>query len=117
MRMFCPWRVELGAESYDQQRREGLNSVDGPTEHLAASRINPMHILEDHQNRLLGCQSNKLRGQGFHCSLPTLLRREIKRGIASVVWQRQQLGQERDILNRGQRLREQRIKLVEFRLG
>ena len=55
MRLSHPRRVELGAESYDEQRRESFDSVHGPAKHLETRRIDPVHIFEDHQYRLLDC--------------------------------------------------------------
>ena len=49
-------------------------------------------------------------------SLPALMRRQLERGIASIVGQRHHLGKERRILGRGRGLREHRIELVEPRL-
>jgi hypothetical protein len=48
--------------------------------------------------------------------LPTLLRSQLERGIASIVGQRQHLGEERSVLNRGRSLRQHCIELVEPRL-
>jgi hypothetical protein len=58
-----------------------------------------MYILEYHQHRLLACQRRKSCSQGFQYSLPPLLRRQLERGIASIVWQRQHLSKERGIPN------------------
>ena len=52
MRLSDPRRVELGAESYDEQRRKAFNSVHRPTEHFQTRRIDPMRIFEDHQHRI-----------------------------------------------------------------
>ena len=116
MRLSHPRRVELGAESYDEQRRKSFNPVHRPAERFEARRIDPMRILEDHQHRLLACQSRKLRRQRLQRSLPALLRGQFERGIASIIRQRQHLGKERGILRRGRGLRQQRIELVELRL-
>ena len=56
MRPSSPRRVELGAESYDEQRRKGFNSVHVLTEHFQACGVGPMRILEDHQHRILARQ-------------------------------------------------------------
>ena len=45
-----------------------------------------------HQHRFLACQSRNLCCQGFKRSLAALLRGQIERGIASIVWERQHLG-------------------------
>ena len=48
MRLSHPWRVELRAESYDEQCRESFDSIHGQAEYLETRRIDPVHILEDH---------------------------------------------------------------------
>ena len=53
MRLASPRRVELGPESYDQQHRKSLDPVHSPIDRLKARRVDPMHILEDHQHRIL----------------------------------------------------------------
>ena len=58
-----------------------------------------MRILEDHQNRMLGCQFGCLCGQRFQRSLSALLRGKLEQGIAAIVRERQHLGKERGILN------------------
>ena len=98
MRPSNPRRVELGAESYDEQHRKGFNSVHRPTERFQARGVDPMRILEDHQHRLLSSQSRELCRQGFQRSLSALLRGQVERGIASIVRQRQHLGKERRVL-------------------
>ena len=116
MRLSHPRRVELGTERDDQQYRKGFNPVHDPTEHFQARRIDPMRILEDHQHRLQAGQFRELRRQRFQRSLPALLRGQVERGIPSIVWERQHLGEECGILRRGRGLCENRIKLVELRL-
>ena len=116
MRLSHPRRVELGAESYDEQHRKGFNSVHRPTEHFQARGVDPMRIFDDHQHRLLSSQSRELCRQRFQRSLPALLRVQIERRIASIIRQRQHLGKERSVLRRGRGLREHRIELVELRL-
>ena len=44
-----------------------------------------MRILEDHKHRTETCECLDLRGKGFQRSLAALLRRQLKRGIASIV--------------------------------
>ncbi len=98
MRLSHPRRVELGAERHDEQRRKRFNPVHGPAEHLQARRVDPVHILEDHQHRLPACQPRELRHQRFQRSLPALFRGQLERGIASIIRQRQHLGEECGIL-------------------
>ena len=47
-----------------------------------------------------------VRNERLQCSLPALLRGQIERGIASIVRERQHLGKERRVLDRGRGLRE-----------
>ena len=46
MRSASPRRVELGAESYDEQHWKSFNLVHHPPEHFQACRIDPMRIFE-----------------------------------------------------------------------
>ena len=55
----------------------------------------------------------ELQHQRFQRSLPTLLRGQIERGIASVIREGKHLGKERRVLHRGRGLREHHVKLVE----
>ena len=98
VRPSSPRRVELGAESYNEQHRKGFNSVNRPTERFQARGVGPMRILEDHQHRISACQPRKLCGQGFQRSLPALFRGQLERGITSIVRQRQHLGEQCRVL-------------------
>ena len=75
-----------------------------------------MGVLEDHQHRRLPRDHLDLADQRLHRFLPALLRNEVRRGIAAVVGQGQQLGQKRGVLARGSGGREERVELVELRL-
>ena len=75
-----------------------------------------MRVLEDHQHRALARQRFHLRNERLQRSLPTLGRGQIERGIASIIRQRQHLGKQRHVLDRGRSPRQQRIELVELRL-
>jgi len=75
-----------------------------------------MRILEDHQHRFGARQRFDLRNERFQRSLPALFRGQVERRIASINRQRQHLGKERRVLDRGRGRREQRIELVELRL-
>ena len=60
MRLSHPWRIEFGAESYDEQCRESFDSIHSQAKYLETRRIDPLHILEDHQHRL--CLANLASG-------------------------------------------------------
>ena len=98
MGLFNPWRVELAAESDGEQHWKSLNSINSPIKRLKTRRIDPMHILENHQHRLLACQRRELWRQSFQRLCLTLLRGQFERRIASVVRQRQHLRKQRRIL-------------------
>ena len=57
-----------------------------------------------------------MRHQRVQRFLPTLLRQQSERWIASIVRERQHLGKERRVLDRGRGLREQGFELVELRV-
>src|SRR6476660_1095989 len=98
VRLSNPWRAELRAESYNEQRRESFDAIHRPVERLQTRRIDPMYILEDHQHRAMDCQPGKLCRQGFQRSLSALLWSKVEYWIASIVRQREHLGKERGVL-------------------
>jgi hypothetical protein len=114
MRPSHPRRVELGAERYDKQNGKRSNPVDHPTEYFQARGVDPMRILQDHQYRLPACQSRELRGQRFQRSLPALFWGQCERRIASVIRERQHLGEKCGIVRRGRGPCENRVELVEL---
>ena len=111
-----PGRLEFRPERHDQQHAKARDPVHHPAERFQAGGVGPMRILEDHQHRILARQRLHLRNQRLQRSLPALRRGQIERGIASVVRQRQHLGEKRGVLDRGRGLREHRVELVELRL-
>ena len=99
MRLPHPRRVELGAESHDEQCRESLDKIHGQAKHLEARRIDPVHILENHQQWLLARQSRKSCRQGLQRSLPALQRGKIERRKTSVVRKREEFAEKCGILD------------------
>ena len=65
-----------------------------------------MHILKDHQHWILTRQRLHLRGERFKRSLPALLRTQLQRWIAPIIWEGQHFGKERGILSGGRGLRQ-----------
>jgi hypothetical protein len=116
VRLSDPGRVEFRSECHDQQRAKAPNAVHRPAERFEARRVNPLRILEDHQNWTGARQSLDLRNERLLRSLPALLRGQLDLRVASIVRQRQHVRKEGDILSRGRGERQQRVKLVEFRL-
>ena len=75
-----------------------------------------MGVLENHQRRRLTRDGFDLGDQRLERSLPPLWRSEVQRRIPAVVWQRQHLGQKRDVFARSRRCREPRVEPVELGL-
>jgi hypothetical protein len=46
-----PGWIEFRPERHDQQHARGPSLVHSPTERFQARRVDPLHILEDHQHR------------------------------------------------------------------
>ena len=84
-----PRRFELGSVRDNQQNPKSSQPVYRPTKRLKACRVDPMHILENHQHRIRSRQCLHLRSKCFYGSLSSLLRSQIERWIASIVRQRQ----------------------------
>ena len=75
-----PGRRQLGAEGRDEQHRQALEPVDGEVEQLARGRVDPVQVLEDHQDRLVPGQALELVDQDLEGPLLALLRRQIRAG-------------------------------------
>ena len=83
--------LELRAEGYDQQDWQFRYAIERQIEQLARGRVDPMHVLENHQNRPGARQRVELVQQRFEQHLTLTLRAQIE--FAGRVRQRQQLGQ------------------------
>jgi len=70
LRLTGPGRLELGAERHDQQHRQIRSPLDYKVEQLARGRVDPMHVLENHHQRLLARQT--LREKLFGAMLSQL---------------------------------------------
>ena len=113
LRLADPGRLELGPVGRDQQHRQARDLLDRKVEHLARGRIDPMHILEDHQYRLPPRQRLELAQQCRQCPLLLALRAEVERREALAAGKRQRLGDQREVV-RLRPVAEQRLKLVEL---
>jgi hypothetical protein len=115
--MAGPGRLELGPECDDEQNGQMLGSLNRNIEEFPRGRIDPLDILEDHQHRLFVRQPINLPQDSLNCSLPSLLRGEIKRGQTMSGRDRQQPRQQGHILTgRGRRAKE-RLQLVDLHVG
>ena len=77
MRKARPGRLQLGAKGHDQQRRQTLESVDDEVEQLPRRRVDPVQVLEHHENRLALGQALELVDQDLEGPRLPLLRRQI----------------------------------------
>ena len=111
-----PGRAEFRPESDKQQEPVALGPVHRPGEQFEAGRIGPMRIFENHQHGIDPHQHLEVRTKRFQRFLTTELRLNFNRRVASIVGQRQHFGKQRRILGRRRALRQQRVKLVHFRL-
>ena len=83
----------------DQQHAHGANPVHGSTERFQSRGIDPMSILENHQDRTRPRQCFHLGRESFQRFLPSLLPCQFDCGIASIIPQRQHLSKERRVLD------------------
>jgi hypothetical protein len=100
MRPPDPRRLEFRPERHDQQHAKARDPVHEPAERFQARGVGPMRVLEDHQHRTLACQRFDLAIERFQRFCRRCCGAEFERGIASVVRQRQHLGEERGVLAR-----------------
>ena len=111
-----PGRLELRAEGDQQQDPQPSRALDREVEQLARARVDPVHVLEDHQHRVAVRQPLDLAQQRLEGPLPLELRGERRRGVAVAGRERQQLGQQRHVLRGRRGRRQQRLQLPEPRL-
>jgi hypothetical protein len=60
MRLASPGLLKFRPEGDDQQDRQPARAVERQFEQFARGRVDPMRILEDHQNRLAPRESFEL---------------------------------------------------------
>ena len=114
MRVFGPGRLELWAEGDEQQDREADDSVDGEMQKLQGTRVDPVRVLEHHQQRRLPGEAFELPKDGRERAFP-LRRRAEWHGREAVGGQRQQLRQQPPVFRRC--TVEKRLQLLGLRLG
>jgi hypothetical protein len=56
MRASDPGRLEVRSVRHEQQHAKRPNPVHHPTEQFQARGVSPMHILKDHEHRILPCE-------------------------------------------------------------
>src|ERR1700730_14103481 len=92
-----PRRLELGTEGGDQKDRQMLDLRHNEVEELPRSRIDPVQILEDHQDRLRSRQPFELPKQRCQAALLFALRAQLEWRETIAAGQRQQLHEQRDV--------------------
>jgi hypothetical protein len=117
VRQAGPGRLELGAEGDQEQRGQALHPLDHQVQQLARGRVDPVDVLVDHQHRPLPGQELELPEQRLGCPLLPPPWREIEGWVPAGGRDRQQIGQERHIVDGRRGRREQRLQLLEPRLG
>jgi hypothetical protein len=78
VRLATPTLLELRAEGDHDQHGQPCHSIERKVEQFARVRINPMRILEDHQNRSALRQGFELIQQRFEHHLSLSLRAETE---------------------------------------
>jgi len=90
-------------------------SHDGATKRFEARRVDPMHILKNHQHRIRPRQRLQLCSERFQRFLSPLRRGHFDRGIAAIVRQRQHFGNQCRVMAWRKTLRQQGIEFVQLR--
>src|SRR5262249_40225428 len=91
VRLAAPWRLELRPERGNEQNRKVANTIDRQIQQLARGRVDPMHILKDHQDRSFARDRGKL---AEFLSLALWAQVELDGGIGK----RQSLGNQRQLV-------------------
>src|SRR5215468_3930338 len=101
MRLTGPGRLELGAESRDQQSRQSLDLFHSKIEQFARAWISPMQILEDHQHGLPASQTSELAEQCLERLFLFALWGEVEIWVAAIKPHGQRLGHQLHVFFRG----------------
>src|SRR3954454_22316394 len=115
MRLSAPGVGELGSEGGKDQDRELLEVFDRQVEQFARARIDPMQVLENHDDRPLPGEAREVPQEGLESPLLFRQRRQIERRIKRAL-QEKQLGEQRDIVPRRRGRCEKRLELANLLL-
>jgi len=96
MRLTAPSRLKLRSEGNNQQNRHPSQAIDRQVHQFARGRVDPMRVLEHHQNGVTSRYRVELVQQRFQQQLAFALRAQVK--IGGGIGQRQQLGNQRHIV-------------------
>ncbi len=80
MRLTAPGGLKLGAEGDDEQDEHPRHTFECQVQQLARGRVDPMRVLENHQNGPAPRQGCELIQQRFEQHLAFALRAEVEVG-------------------------------------
>ena len=114
MRVAGPRRLELRPEGDHQQHGQALQALHREVEQLERGRVDPVRVLEDHQDGPARGEALELPQQSLEGPRLPLLRVELERRVALLRRDREEVGEERhgarDVVHRRA---DQRLQLVE----
>src|SRR6202030_1459981 len=116
LRQPAPRRLEFRAEGQDQQHRQARRPLDRQIEQFARAGIDPVQVLDHHQHWLLAGEGLELMEQRREQLLALALRGQVDFGCAARQ-QRQQVGDQRDLVVVANARRDQGRELAELLLG
>jgi hypothetical protein len=118
VRLTRPRRREIGSEGDDHQHRQVRDALDGQGQKLLRRRVDPVHVLVDHQNRLVRRERHELVHERFERQLLLALRGQIERRVTLAGRHAEQRGDQRHrTLELVRPACQQSFQLVEARLG
>ena len=113
-----PWRFEFGTEGDQQQRRQSWNALEQEVQHFERSRIGPLRVLKQDQQRLLFREALHLVAQRRKGQAALLVGRTAHRGIPGAEWNRQHRCDQRgNLVHAVGRGAERPLQFVELDLG
>jgi hypothetical protein len=74
VRLARPGRLELRPEGEQEQDRQPLRALDGEAQKLLCGRVDPVHVLVDHEHRLPGGEAVELIKEHLQRALLPALR-------------------------------------------
>ena len=74
-----PGAAVLRPEGDEQQRRQRAQPLDREVEQLLRARVDPVHVLQERQNRPMRCEPGQLGQQNFEGGGLTPLRAQVGR--------------------------------------
>ena len=78
MRLVGPGGLEFRAKGNEQQYRQPADAIDGQIDQVARGRVDPVHVLEDHQHRMAAGERLQLVQQPGEQLFPFALRAQIE---------------------------------------